>query len=103
MERSPSNYRLYPEEMVERIQWIEEQKQSGKHLTEIGELLKTEAAVTEDYEEISIQDIRLQMRRLEDDVTKMLETMDDQEKQQLKRKINPESISLIQSLILLLQ
>lgn len=104
MERTPSNYRLYPLEMVERIQWIEEQKKSGKCLSELAKMIGNENIQNEPpFEEISVHDIRLQMEKLENDVTKIMETLDDNEKQSLKRKINRESLSLIQSLILLLQ
>lgn len=104
MERSPSNYRIYPLEMVERIQWIEEQKKSGKCLLEIVKLLENEKVEDKPpYEEINIHEIRLQMKKLEKDVTKMMETLDEQEKQNLKQKITPESVALMQSLIILIQ
>ncbi|RHW37534.1 MerR family transcriptional regulator [Lysinibacillus yapensis] len=103
MDRSPSNYRLYPVEMVERIHWIEEQKNSGKCLSEIAKLIGNETTESKPFEEVNIHEIRLQMKKLEKDVSKMMENLDEREKQQLKQKVTPESVSLIQSLILLLQ
>lgn len=98
-ERSRSNYRYYEESAVERIHWIEEQKAKGKSLEEIGNLLQ----VRPSHEEvIDVQEIRLQMKKLEKDVTMLMEQMDSKDKQQFKKKVSPESVTLIQSLLLLL-
>ncbi|MGN7476547.1 MerR family transcriptional regulator [Solibacillus silvestris] len=99
VERSASNYRYYDKEMIERIRWIEEQKKLGKCLEEIHRLL----APTENKpEEIDVQDIRLQMRKLEHDVTVLMEHLDDKERQKLRKKVSPESVALMQSLLLIL-
>lgn len=103
MERSPSNYRLYPVDMIKRVHWIEEQKRSGMSLSEIAKLIGTEKIESKPYEEIDIHEIRLQMQKLENDVSKMMETLSEQEKQSLKQKVTPESVTLMQALILLLQ
>ena len=103
MERTPSNYRLYPVEMIERIQWIEEQKTSGKCLSEIAKLIGPDKTEIKDYEEINIHELRIQMKKLEKDVTKIMENLDEQEKQNIKRKVTPESVALMQSLFLLIQ
>nr|WP_036198451.1 MerR family transcriptional regulator [Ureibacillus sinduriensis] len=103
MERSPSNYRLYPVEMVERIQWIEQQKKSGKCLSEIAKIIGNHATEDKPYEEVNIHELRLQMKKLENDVTKIMDSLSEQEKQNLKRKVTPESVALMQSLILLIQ
>ncbi|MFF5995317.1 MerR family transcriptional regulator [Lysinibacillus sp. KU-BSD001] len=99
VERSASNYRYYDRAMVERIHWIEEQKKSGKCLDEIRTLLTIDAPIEE---EIDIQEIRLQMRKLEHDVAKLMEQMDETEKQKLRKKVSPESVALMQSLLLIL-
>lgn len=99
MERSASNYRYYDRSMIERIQWIESQKSLGKCLEEIHTSLQPPVMVEE---EIHIQDIRLQMKKLEQDVCKLMEQMDDDEKQYLKKKVSPESVALMQSLLLIL-
>ncbi|MFC7686509.1 MerR family transcriptional regulator [Ureibacillus sp. GCM10028918] len=103
MERSPSNYRLYPVEMIERIQWIEQQKKSGKCLSEIAKIIGNHTTEDKPYEEVNIHELRLQMKKLENDVTKIMESLSEQEKQNLKRKVTPESVALMQSLILLIQ
>lgn len=96
MERSPSNYRYYTRKMVDRIHWIEKQKSKGYCLEQIAEQLKEQS-----YEEVDIQMIRLQMQKLEKDVTQILEHLDEKDKQAFKRKVTPESIALLQSLLLL--
>ena len=85
--------------MTERIHWIEEQKKCGKSLEEIRKLLQIDTPIDE---EVDIQDIRLQMRKLEHDVVKLMEQMDEKERQKLKKKVSPESVALMQSLILIL-
>ena len=85
--------------MIERIHWIEQQKINGKCLNEIRELLTVEQT---QIEEIDVQDIRLQMRKLEHDVAKILDQMDDQEKLKFKKRMSTESVALMQSLLLLL-
>ena len=99
MERSASNYRYYDRTMIERIQWIEEQKKSGKSLEDIRSLLQIDTPIEE---EVDIQDIRLQMRKLEHDVAKLMEQMDEKERQKLRKKVSPESVALMQSLLLIL-
>lgn len=96
VERSPSNYRYYTRKMVERIHWIEEQKSKGYCLEQIAQQLKEQ-----NYEEVDIQMIRLQMRKLEKDVSELLEHLDERDKQVFKSKVSPESIALLQSLLLL--
>ena len=99
MERSASNYRYYDKTMIERIYWIEEQKKQGKCLDEIHTLLSPSE---ECPEEIDVQDIRLQMRKLEHDVSLLMKHLDDDEKQKLRKKVSPESVALMQSLLLIL-
>jgi len=83
--------------MVDRIQWIEKQKKQGYSLEQIAQLIN-EA----NYEEIDIQTIRLQMRKLEKDVSVLLQHLDESDKQVVKKKMSPESVALMQSLLLLI-
>ena len=99
MERSASNYRYYDKEMIERIHWIEEQKRLGKCLEDIHSML---SPTENEPQEIDIQAIRLQMRKLEHDVTVLMVHLDDKERQKLRKKVSPESVALIQSLLLIL-
>lgn len=85
--------------MIERIHWIEEQKQQGKSLEEIHLLLMP---TEQKHEEIDVQDIRLQMRKLEHDVSALMENLDEKERQKLRKKVSPESVALMQSLLLIL-
>lgn len=99
VERSASNYRYYDRAMVERIHWIEEQKADGKCLEEIRRILNVEEPIAE---EVDVQEIRLQMKKLGHDVVKLMEQLDEKEKQKIRKKVSPESVALMQSLLLLL-
>ena len=85
--------------MADRIHWIEEQKSQGKCLEEIRRLLNVKEPIAE---EVDIQEIRLQMKKLEHDVAKLMEQLDENEKQKIREKVPPESVALMQSLLLLL-
>ncbi|POZ55760.1 MerR family transcriptional regulator [Lysinibacillus sp. FSL M8-0337] len=100
-ERSPSNYRYYDPAMIDRLHFIEERKQEGLSLVEIQQALN----VTTTYEEIDVQILRLKMQDLEHDVTSLLEQMNNQDmkySQTIKKNVSPESIALMQSLLLLI-
>lgn len=100
-ERSPSNYRYYDSAMIDRLHFIEERKQEGLSLVEIQQALN----VTTTYEEIDVQILRLKMQDLEHDVTSLLEQMNNQDtkySQAIKKNVSPESIALMQSLLLLI-
>lgn len=56
-------------------------------------------------EEIDIQEIRLQMKYLEKEVSHLLEQINDKEdntKHSIKQKVSTESVALMQSLLLLI-
>ncbi|CAM5261939.1 Mercuric resistance operon regulatory protein OS=Lysinibacillus sphaericus OX=1421 GN=merR1 PE=4 SV=1 [Lysinibacillus sphaericus] len=100
-ERFPSNYRYYDPAMIERLHFIEKRKQEGLSLVEIQQALN----VTTTYEEIDVQILRLKMQDLEHDVTSLLEQMNNQDtkySQTIKKNVSPESIALMQSLLLLI-
>ena len=84
--------------MIERVHWIEKEKQKGCCLQQIADKLGVEKT----HEEIDVQDIRLQMRKLEQDMAKLMDQLDENEKQKLKNNVTPESLALMQSLFLLL-
>ncbi|MGN4124517.1 MerR family transcriptional regulator [Lysinibacillus sphaericus] len=99
-ERSASNYRYYQPAMIERLHYIEQRKLEGLSLEEI----QHELNITP-YEEIDVQTLRLKMQDLEHDVTSLLAQMDKQDKkniQTIKKNVSPESIALMQSLLLLI-
>ncbi|WP_370689952.1 MerR family transcriptional regulator [Lysinibacillus fusiformis] len=99
-ERSATNYRYYDPFMIERLQFIEQRKQQGLSLVEI----QHELNITP-YEEIDVQTLRLKMQELEHDVASLLEQMnqqDDKKIETIKKNVSPESIALMQSLLLLI-
>lgn len=83
--------------MIERIHWIEQQKREGKCLDSIKLQLQVNEAI-----EVDIQDLRLQMLMLEQSVSKLIAQTSEQERQQIKKKVSPESLALMQSLVLLI-
>ncbi|MEA0563933.1 MULTISPECIES: MerR family transcriptional regulator [Lysinibacillus] len=99
-ERSATNYRYYDSTMIERLHFIERRKQQGLTLVEI----QHEMNITP-YEEIDVQMLRLKMQDLEHDVTSLLEQLDKQDHKKIehiKKNVSPESIALMQSLLLLI-
>ncbi|WP_348651617.1 MerR family transcriptional regulator [Lysinibacillus sphaericus] len=99
-ERSATNYRYYDPVMIERLQFIEQRKQQGLSLVEI----QQELNITP-YEEIDVQMLRLKMQDLEHDLASLLEQMnkqDDKKIETIKKNVSPESIALMQSLLLLI-
>jgi len=86
--------------MIERLHFIEQRKQEGLSLVEI----QHELNITP-YEEIDVQILRLKMQDLEHDVTSLLAQMnkkDTKHIENIKKNVSPESIALMQSLLLLI-
>ncbi|MFC9539126.1 MerR family transcriptional regulator [Lysinibacillus sp. NPDC056959] len=99
-ERSASNYRYYAPTMIERLHYIEQRKQQGLSLIEI----QHELNITP-HEEIDVQMLRVKMQDLEQDVTTLLEQINKQDNkdiEKIKKNVSPESIALMQSLLLLI-
>ena len=99
-ERSSSNYRYYDSSSIDRIGFIERRKTEGKTLEEI----KRELDIRHS-EEIDVLELRLKIRDLEKEVSKVLQQLEKQDKkryEEMKGKISRESLSLIQTLLLLL-
>lgn len=86
--------------MIERLHYIEQRKQEGLSLIEI----QHELNITP-YEEIDVKILRIKMQDLEHDVTSLLEQMNKQDNkdiEKIKKNVSPESIALMQSLLLLI-
>ncbi len=86
--------------MIERLHYIEQRKQEGLSLIDI----QHELNITP-YEEIDVQILRIKMQDLEHDVTSLLEKMNKQDNkdiEKIKKNVSPESIALMQSLLLLI-
>ncbi|WP_316569598.1 MerR family transcriptional regulator [Neobacillus sp. YIM B06451] len=99
-ERSASNYRYYDRSSIERIELIEQRKKQGKSLDEI----KREI-ISKYSEEVDILELRLKIKHLDEDVAKViskLQEFDDVKPEDIKKSLSKESISLIQSLLVLL-
>ncbi|KMK76634.1 hypothetical protein AB990_10880 [Alkalihalobacillus pseudalcaliphilus] len=98
VERSSSNYRYYDESQVERLHYIENCKAKGMSLEAIKKNI-----ITRHSEEVDIQELRLKIQNLEQDVSKVLGKMSHLDQQELKNNISKDSFSLIQSLITLVK
>jgi MerR family transcriptional regulator, copper efflux regulator len=99
-ERSPSNYRFYDPSSIERIAFIEKCKEEGMSLEEI-----KKRVINQFFEEVDVLELRLKIKGLEEDVTKVLSQLketDPAKYESVKKKLSHESLSLIQSLLLLL-
>ena len=99
-ERSSSNYRYYDTSSIDRIGFIERRKNEGKTLEEI----KRELDIRHS-EEIDVRELRLKIRDLEKEVSEVLQQLKKQDVkryEEMKGKISRESLSLIQTLLLLL-
>lgn len=98
-ERSSSNYRYYHVDAIEDLHYIEKRKMEGLSLEEIRKEL-----IERNAEALDVQEIRLKMLDLEQDVSKLIATLDDNQHstQTIKKNITQESLALIKSLALLL-
>ena len=98
-ERSASNYRYYDRSSIERLTFIEKCKASGLSLDEIKKKM-----LEKDAEEIDVQELRLKIKGLEQDVSDILANFDKNDpksRADMKKQISNESLSLIQTLLLL--
>lgn len=98
-ERSASNYRYYDKSAIERLHFIEQNKQNGMSLDEIKKVILEKEA-----EEIDVLELRLKIKGLENDVSEVLAHLDKSNLENLeyvKKNISKESLSLIQALLLL--
>ena len=99
-ERSASNYRYYKKETVQLIVEIEQLKKRGLSLQEIAKQLNIEQA---QYEEVDIQAIRIHMQELEKEVKLLAAELEKNPdaSSAIKKNVLPESIALMQSLLLI--
>jgi MerR family transcriptional regulator, copper efflux regulator len=99
-ERSPSNYRYYDHSSIEKLNFIERCKQENMSLEDIKSKL-----LERDAEEIDVLELRLKIKGLENDVSKMLANLDKNDhkaQEYVKKNVSHESLSLIQTLLLLI-
>lgn len=99
-ERSPSNYRYYDISSVEQLNDIEKCKEQGMSLEDIKKRM-----IDKNAEEIDVLELRLKIKGLEKDVTEVLSQLENSNLKNhefIKKNVSQESLSLIQSLLLLL-
>lgn len=100
VERSSSNYRYYDRSSIERLHFIEKCKKDGMSLDEIKKQI-----LEKNTEEIDIHELRLKIIGLEKEVSQVLSHLNNDELKnsaQIKKNISHESLSLIQSLLFLI-
>ena len=97
VERSPSNYRYYDKSAIERLHFIEQCKKDGMSLEEI-----KDQVVEKDAEEIDVLELRLKIQGLEKEVSEVLAHLDQKDLKSVKKNVSNESLSLIQTLLLLI-
>ncbi len=97
VERSTSNYRYYDKSAIERLHFIEKCKKDGMSLEKI-----KETVVEKDAEEIDVLELRLKIQGLEKEVTDVLAHLDQKDLKNIKKNVSNESLSLIQTLLLLI-
>ncbi|RFU64006.1 MerR family transcriptional regulator [Peribacillus glennii] len=99
-ERSSSNYRYYDRESVSRLHYIEELKKNHMTLQEIKLKLKEQ-----EIDNVDIQELKEKIRELELDVSAIVSLLKEKglhNPDMIKKHLSHESMSLIQSLLLLL-
>lgn len=108
-QRSEANYRLYPEDTLERLSFIESLKRQKLTLEEIKEQMarwQTGSVKREAIEVVQhVQEIQGDMRRLEERVQELkicLKTMDEKQARLVARQLSVQGGSLLQTLMLLL-
>lgn len=102
-ERSSSNYRYYSFEELERLRRIEEYKRNNLSLEEIKELLKLNVKSPSEIDETGLQ-LKNKMTGLNEELREVISLIEKDGKNELhlKKQISHESITLIQSLLVLL-
>ncbi|TYR80319.1 MerR family transcriptional regulator [Priestia megaterium] len=104
-ERSPSNYRYYTEESLERLRLIEQLKKDGFSLEEIA-LHVTNNSSQAISESCRREDELLnKLNHLNDNIKSVLplmEKLDESEKKLLISRLSPENITMMHSLVMLL-
>ncbi len=103
-ERSPSNYRYYDVSAIERLHLIEKWKSEGMSLVDIKK--KLDEKDVQEAEEIDVRELRIKINGLKDDVSEVLAHLnktDVTSQEYIKKNVSSESMSLIQTLLLLLK
>lgn len=98
--RSPSNYRYYPSCELEKLKRILEYKKKDLSLEDIKVLMKYDQS--KDQEESGYR-LKSKMDGLNEGLKDVIQIIEKDEKNEvLKKQVSPESIALLQSLLVLL-
>ena len=102
-ERSPSNYRYYHKQQLERLRRIIAYKEKHYSLEEIRECLLQPEHNTLDIEETGVQ-LKEKLHGLNEELQEVLDLIKKDKKNErlLKKQVSHESMTLIQSLLVLL-
>ncbi|PLR77548.1 MerR family transcriptional regulator [Bacillus sp. V3-13] len=105
-QRSDCNYRIYTEEALNDLKFIEECKKMHLPLEEIKRKLEIKKSkdIRESEVEKHIDDVTSQMKQLHNELSTILpliEKLEGQQKKKLSNKLSTESTALMQSLLIL--
>ena len=102
-ERSASNYRYYSVKELERLRRIEEYKRKNLSLEDIKERLNQNKKSPSEIEDTELQ-LKTKMDGLNEELRQVISLIEKGDKNELllKKQISHESITLIQSLLVLL-
>lgn len=103
-ERSKANYRIYNENSLKDLEFIEECKKMHFPLEEIKRKLEMKKAkkIRDSEVEEQITWITQQMKQLRNDLSvliPLIETLDDQQKEKCSNKLNLQGTALMKSLL----
>jgi MerR family transcriptional regulator, copper efflux regulator len=104
-ERTASNYRYYSQESLEDLRFIEACKKQQRSLQEIKELLARKKQEKQPDIVHQANDIANQIHHLKENIEELLplfENLDEHERKLIIKRLSPESITLIHSLLMLL-
>ncbi|WP_449537720.1 MerR family transcriptional regulator [Ferdinandcohnia sp. Marseille-Q9671] len=104
-ERTASNYRYYSQESLEILRFVEDCKQKNLSLEEIRELLtKNEQNKKSDpsQEALQTEEKIITIKENVEDLLPLLEKLDEDEKRLLLKRLSPEHVTVIHSLLMLL-
>lgn len=103
-ERTASNYRYYSKQSLEDLRFIEECKQQNLSLQEIKEALIKKNEKKPDIVH-QANDVANQIHDLKEnieDLLPLIKNLDENERKLITSRLSPETVTLIQSLLLLL-
>lgn len=104
-ERSDTNYRFYGKDAIEDIRFIEQCKEMQMTLKQIEQRLKIKKSSQVDTEMIrsQVKEVMDKMTYLEAELKEIhesVEKLDDATQMKIKKNLSPQTVALIQSLLL---